>query len=191
MVRQDIADMVAAARDDRALGAVVPGRPQPHADMRGARERDHAAHHRQGAGQAAVPLEARREVQDLQRMAELASEDRLHDRRVGQVALFGLGEAVELDLVEADGLDRLKEIAEHRVAVEAGHAGPDQPRPRVQKSRIGAVSDHGEIKRLHPWPLRCAARCQPRHRSARHGQYSIAPVRPGSPRFAPVRPGSQ
>ena len=150
VVGQDVTQVIAAARDGRPLGAVVPGRPQPYADMRGSGKRDQPAYQGQGASEAAVPLEARREVLDLERIAGLAAQRRLDDRRFRQVTLLAGGEIVELDLIEADGLDRLQQIAEDRVAVEAGHARPDQARPRVEQARIGAVPDDGEIKRLHP-----------------------------------------
>ena len=101
------------------------------------------------AGEAAVALEARGEVLDLERMAGLAAQRRLDDRRVRQVTLLAGGEVVELDLIEADGFLRLQQIAEYRVAVEARHARPDQARPRVEQAGIGAVPDDGEIKRLH------------------------------------------
>ena len=52
MVGQDVAQVIAAARDGRPLGSVIPGRPQPYADMRAAGERDQPAHQRQGASEA-------------------------------------------------------------------------------------------------------------------------------------------
>ena len=150
MVGQDVTHVIAAACDGRPLGTVVPGWPQPYADMRAAGERNQPAYQRQGASETAVPLEARCEVLDLERIAGLAAQRRFDDRRIRQIPLLAGGEVVELHLIEANGLDRLQQIAEHRVAVETGHAGPDQACPRVEQACIGAVPDDGEIKRLHP-----------------------------------------
>ena len=150
MVGQHVAQVIAAARHLRAHRAVIARRAQPDADLRGAGDRDQAAHQGQRAGKAAVPLEARREVLDLQRIAGPAAQHGLDDRGVRQIALLARFEIVDLDLVEADRLDRAQQVAEHRVAVEARHARPDHAGPRIEQAGIGAVADDGEIERLHP-----------------------------------------
>ena len=142
MVRQDVADMVAAARDFRGLGAVIAGWAQPYADTRRASQTANAANQAQRPEQPPELLEAGRKVQDLDRGPVLREQAGFHDGRVGPVSLFAAQEAFDLDLVEADILLRLQQVAEYRVAVEARHARPDDAPARVEQRGIAAVADH-------------------------------------------------
>ena len=146
MVRQDVADMIAAACHLGGLGAVIAGRAQPYADARRAPQAADAPHEAQRPEQAPELLEPGREVQDLDRGAVLREQAGLDDGRVGPVGLLAAQEAFDLDFVEADILLGLQQVAKDGVAVEARHAGPDDAGTRVEQCSIAAVADHAEFE---------------------------------------------
>ena len=149
MIGQHVANMVAAARQGRPLAAVIAGGTQADADARRAPQAADAAHQGQRAEKPPELLEPGCEVQNLDSGAVLREQAGFDDRRVGPIGLLAAQEAVDLDLVEPDVHLGFQQVAEHGIAVEARHAGPDDAPPRVDQRGIAAVADHAEFERLH------------------------------------------
>src|SRR6185312_16438528 len=122
-------------------------------DPRVPRQTPDAAHQHHRAERAAVMLEPRREIGDLDRAALRVGQSRDEHGRVVLVALLDAGLIEDLDGEEAHVLAFagavLEQRAEHRIAVEAGEAGPVDLAPLVDERADRPVADQREIERSH------------------------------------------
>ena len=97
------------------------------------------------AEDAAEIAEARREVGDLDRGAVFVGEHRRDDGRVALVVRRVIDHAVEHDVGESLLLIARDKAREHRIAVEARIAPPDETRSRLEQSGGLPVADDGEV----------------------------------------------
>jgi hypothetical protein len=63
--------------------------------------------------------------------------------------LLALGQAVELDAVEAARRAVVEQLAEQRIAIEPWEAAPDDGTRAVDQGADGAVADDAEVEGTH------------------------------------------
>ncbi len=140
----DIANVIAAAGDHLQLLAVVVQWPAAHPDGRAFAERLDDADQRRRMEHSAEELEARREVGDSDAAAAAVAHHRLEQCGILDIVLLDAHPVLELDAEEAAVAIIVEQPAEHRIAVEAGKAAPDDPRLAVDQSRDRAIADKPE-----------------------------------------------
>ena len=104
-------------------------------------------HH--GAEGATVTLEARAEVSDLDAAALAVVQSRDQDGGVLAIVLFAMAEVVEFHAEIAEVILAAafaQQGAEHRIAVEAGHAGPDDFPFGIDQCADAAVAYQSQIE---------------------------------------------
>ena len=116
---------------------------------------------------SAQAFEARREIRDLDRRAVGVMDRRDQDRRIAEVVLFAVMEAVDGDIeksviaviVEAGTrfVMIFQQAAEYGIAVKMRQAAPDDPPVLVDQRAEPAISDDAEIQISHFW--RCRFPC--------------------------------
>ncbi len=140
--------MVAAVRDLWPVRAVAERGAQPHPDARCARDRPDPAHDHLRPEHAAVNLQARTEIEDLDRAVRRV-EPRRKDRGVAEILLLGSGAPAEIDRPSAARIFAaiaVDQRVEHRVPVESRQAAPDHAAGAVDQRRDHAVADHAEVE---------------------------------------------
>ena len=156
LVCSDEADMVGAAGDLVRHLAETEARLHDDTYARAAGDPPDAADQLRRPKEALIADEARREIEDLQRIAVIVGKHRGEDRGVVEIALLAARHADHLDGEDALFRHRIAILdpivdqrAEHRVAVEAREAAPDDPGLAVDQRGDGAVADDAEIERGH------------------------------------------
>src|SRR6185436_17093578 len=134
-------DVVRGAPAADLVEAVLVGRSAPHARSRLARDRPQDADEHRRLEEAVVELEARREVDQLERSA-LTSEGGLEDVRVLDVRLVDLRRVDALD-GERAALLAIEQRPEDEARVGPGPAH-EFDRALLEKGTVRAVSDDGE-----------------------------------------------
>src|SRR3546814_11373112 len=138
--------MVGPARRRRDLRAIVAHRHQFHRDPRTARDGADDADEGNRAEHAPRPLEARTEVDDIDRAAVLRLQPGDEDRGIAAIA----GRRLDLSR-EAKAPDALmlplaaQQRAEHGVAVDARDAAPDQSRLAVDQRADLAIDRKSDV----------------------------------------------
>ena len=150
-------DVIAAERTLLNRPSIIGGWTHPDGDAGKAGERLDNADQLRRPEHAAELAEARREIGDPDRAVFLVGQDGGYDRRIALVVRREVGEVLQHDIGESLFLIARHKAREHRIAVEAREAPPDQARGGVEQRRRLPVADHGKIEPeiLHgPLPLR-------------------------------------
>ncbi len=129
--------------------AVVEGRAQADGDARQSADRLDAAQDLRGVKGALIAQEARGEVGDLDGVAAAVLQDRLDDRRCcarRPERACRRPVAVHDHVAEALLLVAREQAREHRIAIEAGKAPPDDAPVGVDEGGDAPVADRGELE---------------------------------------------
>ena len=150
--RHAVADVVGAGGDLGVARAPVDRWRQPHADARRAGERAHDADEGVGPVDAVVAAKARAEIDDLDRAAARVGQRGDQDRRVALVALRRRrpdrsDRSPRRRADRSAGSSPGEQRAEHRIAIDARHAGPHEARRCGRSARwLRAIADRREIE---------------------------------------------
>ena len=169
----DVANVVGAADDHLGRTAVIVGRPHSDRDPRNAGHRLDPPDDLRRTERSLVEHEPRSEIRDAQRCAVAAGQDRLDDRRVSQVVRIDAPQVIDDDVAESLLLVARQQAREHRIAVEAREAPPDDARLAVDKCGDATVPDEGKVERLPQRGRVAHAEAPPRAKAARQPRTSL------------------
>ena len=144
--RKHVAQMVAAACDHRPLAGPLAEGPDADADARVPRQRTDPANQLRRAEHPVAMEEPRREVRDLHASPRVVEQAGTDDCGAVVVALLDPAQAFELDAHPSIGRALGKQGVEHRIAVEPGHAAPDDGAAPVDEGADRTVADERQIE---------------------------------------------
>ncbi len=144
--RKHIAQMIAATRDRRLLAGPFAEGSDADADPRVPRQRADPANQLRRTEHPVAMEEPRREVGDLHPLPFAVHEAGPDDRGAVVVALLDAAQAFELDAHPSIRPALGKQGVEHGIAVEPGHAAPDDGTATVDEGTDRTVADERQIE---------------------------------------------
>jgi hypothetical protein len=152
-MRQNEAQVVAAARHGGHASAPVMARPQDHPYAGRAMQRPDAPDQLRRTKRAPVIGKARREIGDLDALSARIEQPGAQYRGARIVVLFT---ALNIEQFHREAaiarqfVARIEQGMEHRVGIEAWQATPHQARTAVDQGADGAIADQRKVERRTP-----------------------------------------